>query len=324
MSGFFAALGARKRVRLDQALEELAEALSRNQLDRAIERGHAAVAEAERLFGPTHAELATPLYGLASALLARGEIDAASRTISRAVDCLATAKPKMDREGLPTRSQLLELWASVASRRGNGAEAVLERWIEACRADGDSERARLATALNQLGLARGAAGDRDAAAPLFEEALALRRAIFGAHGREAAEVLYNAATLRPCDRPAEAARDDLARVVDEAVGDDEASTKLRGSASHNLGVVLEELGDLDGARQAFERALALREKTLGAEHFALRPTLVKLGQIAQAQGRVVFAAVVFERARALAEKELGAGHEVTEALLAWKRSITEG
>lgn len=313
----------KKRERLDRALDGLGEALGAGELARARELGREAVREAERVFGERHPELVTPLYGLASALLASGDLDEAERAIQRAVEGIDPAKKGESAQAgvVPTPAQLLELWASAALKRGSGAHEVLERWIAACREGGAPERERLATALNQLALSLGNEGKRDAARALFEEALTLRGEIFGEDSRPWLEILYNAATLRPEASDLARARRDLERVTEGVRGDDRASRILRASAAHNLGVVLEEQGEVEAAREAFERALALREEASGPEDPSLRPTLVKLGQLAQSDGRTVLAMVLLDRALALARKELGEDHDVPRAIEGWKEAL---
>jgi Flp pilus assembly protein TadD len=50
---------------------------------------------------------------------------------------------------------------------------------------------------------------------------------------------------------------------------------------NNLGRVLQDLGDLAGARAAFERAQALLERRLGLEHPRARSVRENLGELGQ-------------------------------------------
>jgi Flp pilus assembly protein TadD len=69
------------------------------------------------------------------------------------------------------------------------------------------------------------------------------------------------------------------------------------SSLNNLAVVLKAQGDLAGARPLHERALAIREKVLGAEH---PDTVMNLNAVLlQAQGDLAGARPLLERALAM-------------------------
>lgn len=78
-----------------------------------------------------------------------------------------------------------------------------------------------------------------------------------------------------------------------------------------LGFHLWMIGDYSGARQYFERALAIREKVLGAEHPDTAPSLNNLGALLDSQGDLVGARPYFERALAINEEVLGEEHSHT-------------
>lgn len=73
----------------------------------------------------------------------------------------------------------------------------------------------------------------------------------------------------------------------------------------NLGFLLRALDDNAGARPLYERALAIREKTLGPTHFNVAGTLNDLGSVSRAVGDYAAARQYYERARAILEKALG-------------------
>jgi tetratricopeptide (TPR) repeat protein len=77
---------------------------------------------------------------------------------------------------------------------------------------------------------------------------------------------------------------------------------------NNLGLVLQALGDLGGARAAFERALAIGEKTLGPDHPGLATRVNNLGEVLRAQGDLAGARAAFERALRIDVKSFGADH----------------
>jgi len=73
--------------------------------------------------------------------------------------------------------------------------------------------------------------------------------------------------------------------------------------------------DLAGARPLFERALAIGEKALGAEHPDTATGLHNLASLLQAQGDLAGARPLYERALAIYEKVLGPVHPVTATRL---------
>jgi tetratricopeptide (TPR) repeat protein len=63
-----------------------------------------------------------------------------------------------------------------------------------------------------------------------------------------------------------------------------------------------------------ERALAIREKALGAEHPSTGTSLNNLAVLLRAQGDYAGAKPLYERALAISEKALGAEHPSTKII----------
>jgi len=84
---------------------------------------------------------------------------------------------------------------------------------------------------------------------------------------------------------------------------------------NNLALLLQEQGDLADARPLFERALAVHEKMLGPEHPHTVLSLNNLAALLQDQGDLAGARPLFERALALREKVLGPEHPGTASSL---------
>ncbi len=80
---------------------------------------------------------------------------------------------------------------------------------------------------------------------------------------------------------------------------------------NELGYHLAMIGDYSGARPHYERALAINEQVLGAEHPDTTVSLNNLGSLLQFQGDLAAARRYFERALAIREKVLGAEHPDT-------------
>jgi tetratricopeptide (TPR) repeat protein len=71
------------------------------------------------------------------------------------------------------------------------------------------------------------------------------------------------------------------------------------------------LGAYGSARPLFERALAIRDKALGADHPDTAVSLNNLALLLRAQGDLTAARPLFERALAIREKALGSDHPAT-------------
>jgi Tetratricopeptide repeat len=76
--------------------------------------------------------------------------------------------------------------------------------------------------------------------------------------------------------------------------------------------VLQDQGDLAGARPLFERALAIREKALGPEHPYTNLTRANLASLRLAEGMPTEGLALAEPALAAHEKALGAHHSWTK------------
>jgi tetratricopeptide (TPR) repeat protein len=80
---------------------------------------------------------------------------------------------------------------------------------------------------------------------------------------------------------------------------------------NNLGLLLQDQGDLAGARPLLERALAIKEKMLGPEHPDTALSLNNLAHLLQAQGDLAASRPRYERALAIFENGLGPEHPNT-------------
>ena len=70
----------------------------------------------------------------------------------------------------------------------------------------------------------------------------------------------------------------------------------------------------DGARAAFERALAIDEATYGPEHPKVATAVSNLGGVLQDKGDLDGAQAAYERALAILESFLGADHPSTQTV----------
>src|SRR4029077_7422940 len=83
---------------------------------------------------------------------------------------------------------------------------------------------------------------------------------------------------------------------------------------NNLGGVLQVLGDLPGAREQYERALAISEAALGPDHPDVAIWRSNLGGVLQVLGDLPGAREQYERALAISEAALGPDHPTVRTL----------
>ena len=88
-------------------------------------------------------------------------------------------------------------------------------------------------------------------------------------------------------------------------------TKVILDAIKNLGILYADQGKLDEAEKMYQRALAGKEKVLGAEHTSTLGTVNNLGLLYWDQGKLDEAEKMYQRALAGKEKALGAEHTST-------------
>ena len=81
---------------------------------------------------------------------------------------------------------------------------------------------------------------------------------------------------------------------------------------NNLGGLLQDLGDLAGARPCYERALAIREKVLGPEHPHTATSLNNLAVLCYHEEKFEEAARLMRRALTIRENALGPEHPDTQ------------
>ncbi|WP_141327514.1 serine/threonine-protein kinase [Myxococcus sp. AB025B] len=96
-----------------------------------------------------------------------------------------------------------------------------------------------------------------------------------------------------------------ARALLERVGTDE---DIAGRLENHLGLVYFGEGQLPQALEHYQRALALRERTLGADHLETGKVVSNLALVRTRQGRHREALPLYERALAIQRKHLGPNH----------------
>lgn len=91
-----------------------------------------------------------------------------------------------------------------------------------------------------------------------------------------------------------------------------------------LGDLLQRQGDLAGARQYYERALAVFEKVLGGDHPDTAATMNSPGEILISQGTSERARSYLKHALAIFEARLGPDHPDTKLVRKNLRSLGDG
>jgi CHAT domain-containing protein/tetratricopeptide (TPR) repeat protein len=180
----------------------------------------------------------------------------------------------------------------------NNHDAALAAIAEAgaiARASGDASNE--ATVLVKSALARGQAGEPEAAAELAKQAHAMRQRLDDGRGDprgEAEALLTRAGFLTSRGTTAEAlAALDLAEPVIEKAGD----LRLQGTLFNQRGVIYYQTGRPREAREAYERALALRRQI--GDRLGTGQTLSNLGVLTRDNGDVRRAIALMEEALAL-------------------------
>jgi tetratricopeptide (TPR) repeat protein len=193
------------------------------------------------------------------------------------------------------RAEILTQLARVQGLRGDftGGRRLLEEAEELAPNEGGAARIRIDLERGRL---RRSSGEGEAALPLFESAF--QAAVAADESFLAADAAHMAALAAP-DRAGYVAWTE--RGIELAETNEDASYWL-GPLLNNLGWELYEAGELEGALDAFERALIARERepenpaAIEIARYAVAKALIALGRPAEA-------ATLLEQAVAWAEAE---------------------
>jgi eukaryotic-like serine/threonine-protein kinase len=161
----------------------------------------------------------------------------------------------------------------------------------------------MAEAYESLGLYEAAHG-------LAERRLTLERRRAGPRSAEAGRALIDLADvtrLRGDYRGAHALALEALDIFETGPSPDAASADLARTLGQ-IGIAAGQLGDVETAAESFERALALREEALGADHPALWSPLNNLAIARWLGGDAEAARALYLRALPMAEVELGPEH----------------
>lgn len=208
----------------------------------------------------------------------------------------------------------------IEERLGEYTAAInhYRRALSALREQGTSSgRGSLqARILNNLGVSLALGGDPETGASSLEEALAMRRQLYGTESSEYAITLRNLGLvaqwegrLNDAQRLIEQGRDLLARR--QGVKGAEYARTI-----HLLGELHTVQGDDEAALTALENALDIRRATLGPDHPDTATTLRALADVLRRKGREAEACEALQVALPVFERHMGPDHSWTIQLRA--------
>ncbi|MCA9946960.1 MAG: tetratricopeptide repeat-containing protein, partial [Anaerolineales bacterium] len=154
-------------------------------------------------------------------------------------------------------------------------------------------------------------GNKQAALPFSQRALAIREKALGPDHPDTARSLNNLGSLMQAIGDLAAALPYFTRALairEKVLGPDHPSTA---ESLNNLAALLQDLGKPTAARPYYERALAISEKALGPDHLTTATYLNNLSYLLRTIGELTAARSYLERALAIVEKTLGIDHPTT-------------
>jgi serine/threonine-protein kinase len=256
-------------------------------------------------------DIAESAADLAAVLREQAEYDVAE-SLSR--EALAVRRGRADSEPAALSSSLGDL-ASIMSLRGD-ADGADSLYREALAIDGrldDSEA--LATHLDQYGIALWRAARYEESQRVLEDALAMRRMLYGRQHTLVATTLLNLSTtvIESGDYArAEALVGECLEIRRTLLG--EAHPHVA-SALNNLGSVFVRAGRLEEAETTHRQALEIYRSAFGDAHPEVANSMNQLGVVLYYTGRHSEAAKEFERVLELWRASYGTHHRNVLAVL---------
>ena len=307
-----------------------------------------ALALAERLRGPDHADVVICLVNLTTLYAAQDRLAELGPLLER---LLRIREKTLDADH-PDVEQSLNNLAQFHSIQGRAAEAesYYRRSLAIREKTLGAQHPGVADNLDRLAMLSRTQGRYVDAEPLYRRALAIREGALGPEHADVATVLHSLATLydvqgryaeaEPLYRRALAIREktldpwhtDVAltlnnlALIDSAQGrylEAEVHAKRSlaiyertfgpdhadvGHGLNNLAALYTTQGRYVEAEPLFRRSLVIREKALGPDHPKVATTLNNLARLYVDQGRFSEAEPLFKRSLAISEKALGPEH----------------
>ncbi len=196
------------------------------------------------------------------------------------------------------------------------AEQLAERAVATLRARRVPADSALAAALIAHGMSLHYLDSTRAARVEYDSALAIRRRLRDTASAVVAQTLALEGSTFQDDGADTTARQLYERAIQlrRASGDATKDTVLAFTLN-NLGVLLRQHGDLGGADSAYREALAIREATLGPDHFETLRTINNLALVSGAHGNLAAAESLLVVAVEGWKRVVGADHPATASAL---------
>jgi serine/threonine-protein kinase len=182
------------------------------------------------------------------------------------------------------------------------ADSLFARVVQLRRGQGDA--GALATAMMNLAATKNALDDKEAAEPLYLEAIGLDRAAHGDRHPEVARDLNNYGLFLSELGRYDESRENLRAALEIARESGEEATLLAMVLS-NLGGVLADQGEYKGAEAALREAIELRRTLYRGHHPSLAISLRKLATLRQQQDDLAGAQELLEQALEMSRASLG-------------------
>lgn len=240
---------------------------------------------------------------LANTYAQLGLYDPALPLAEQAYDVYAESRtPAMQLDAMIVRARLARLQGEF--------ETALALLDEAAAVPGDVDEARRAAMLVERGEVFREQAQFELAEAAFSEALEIDRKRL-APPADIARDLYRMGTLKFSAGDSELALDLLREAAARLADSGEANTTQHASIQHDIGVMLIQRGDLQGAQEVLDDVRDTRTRLLGDAHPDLAVTLKELAGIARQQGSNDEAERLYLQALAINEAMLGTDHPET-------------
>jgi tetratricopeptide (TPR) repeat protein len=264
----------------------------------------------EKTLGPDHLDTAESLDNQAHLFLRRDDPSQAEPLLERA---LAIYEKILGPDDANTARVVANL-APVFRRKGDlvRAKEFAERALDIIERQHGPEHPYTATSLSNLACILRDQGDFSTARPIFKRALAILEGKYGPDHYELIPVLVGLSNISDADGNFAKAWELLERAlaISEKLGPENSTTA---TCLSNLAGFLQSHNDLAGAQPRFERAIAIRERTLGSGDPVTNRDRCCLAYVLLATGHPRQALALSEIALAEHDKALGLNNPWTRA-----------
>ena len=298
---------------LNKLNEQVVELYQRGKYAEAVVIAKRALALAERLGGPDHADVGICLVNLTTLYAAQGRL----RELEPLLKRLLSLREKTLDPDHPDIEQSLNNLALLydAQDRSPEAEPFLRRSLAIREKVLGPDHPDVADSLNRLATSYRSQGRHDEAEPLFKRALAIREKALGPDHADVAASLHGLAMIHAA-RGGYAEAETLYKrslaIREMNFGLDHAVVK---SSISSLAWLYWAQGRYSEAEPLAKRALAFDEKTLGPDHPEVAQSLNMLAVVYSNQGRYGEAEPLLKQSHSIREKALGPGHALVATSL---------